>query len=86
MQSIKVVVVGDGAVGKTTFLISLTLGCFPTDYIPTTLDNYNAVYPLEGRNISLGLWGKYLTNRTPKNFDSKNFFFDMDFIFLKKLN
>uniref|UniRef100_A0A6B2LAC8 RING-type domain-containing protein n=1 Tax=Arcella intermedia TaxID=1963864 RepID=A0A6B2LAC8_9EUKA len=56
MQSIKVVVVGDGAVGKTTFLISLTLGCFPTDYIPTTLDNYNAVYPLEGRNISLGLW------------------------------
>jgi len=56
MQALKVVVVGDGAVGKTTFLISLTLGCFPTDYIPTTLDNYNAVYPLEGRNISLGLW------------------------------
>jgi len=56
MQALKVVVVGDGAVGKTTFLISLTLGCFPTDYVPTTLDNYNAVYPLEGRNISLGLW------------------------------
>jgi small GTP-binding protein len=56
MQALKVVVVGDGAVGKTTFLISLTLGCFPTDYIPTTLDNYNAVYPLENRNISLGLW------------------------------
>jgi len=56
MQAIKVVVAGDGAVGKTTFLISLTLGCFPIDYIPTTLDNYNAVYPLENRPISLGLW------------------------------
>jgi len=56
MQAIKVVVAGDGDVGKTTFLISLTLGCFPTDYIPTTLDNYNAVYPLENRFISLGLW------------------------------
>jgi len=56
MQSLKVVVAGDGAVGKTTFLISFTLNCFPTDYVPTTFDNYNAVYPFEGRNINLGLW------------------------------
>eukprot|EP01125_Pyxidicula_operculata_P007703 TRINITY_DN2608_c0_g1_i1.p1 TRINITY_DN2608_c0_g1~~TRINITY_DN2608_c0_g1_i1.p1 ORF type:complete len:320 (+),score=88.07 TRINITY_DN2608_c0_g1_i1:102-1061(+) len=56
MQAIKVVVVGDGTVGKTTFLISFTLNCFLTDYVPTTFDNFNAVYPFEGRNISLGLW------------------------------
>jgi len=56
MQSLKIVVVGDGAVGKTTFLISFTLACFPTEYIPTVFDNYSTVYDFEGRKISLGLW------------------------------
>jgi len=58
MQSVKVVVVGDGAVGKSTFLMSLTLG-MPingTDYVPTTFDNFHCVYPFESRAISLGLW------------------------------
>jgi len=48
--------VGDGAVGKTTFLISFTLSCFPQEYIPTIFDNYSSVYEFEGRKISLGLW------------------------------
>eukprot|EP01128_Nolandella_sp_AFSM9_P006465 TRINITY_DN3331_c0_g1_i3.p1 TRINITY_DN3331_c0_g1~~TRINITY_DN3331_c0_g1_i3.p1 ORF type:complete len:297 (-),score=69.29 TRINITY_DN3331_c0_g1_i3:58-948(-) len=56
MQSVKVVVVGDGATGKTTFLFTFALGCLPTDYVPTTFDNYSGVYNLEGREISLGLW------------------------------
>lgn len=58
MQSIKVVVVGDGAVGKSTFLMSLTLGMpiNATDYVPTTFDNFHCVYPFEARSISLGLW------------------------------
>jgi len=58
MQSIKVVVVGDGAVGKSTFLMSLTLGMpiNATDYVPTTFDNFHCVYPFESRSISLGLW------------------------------
>jgi len=56
MQNLKVVVCGDGAVGKTTFLISFTLECFPTEYIPTVFDNYSTVYSFEGRQISLGLW------------------------------
>jgi len=58
MQSIKVVVVGDGAVGKSTFLMSLTLGMpiNSTDYVPTTFDNFHCVYPFESRSISLGLW------------------------------
>jgi len=56
MQSFKIVAIGDGAVGKTTFLISFTLDCFNMEYIPTVFDNFTTVYKLEDRPISLGLW------------------------------
>jgi len=56
MQSIKIVVVGDGAVGKTSFLISFTMNAFPTEYVPTVFDNFNAVYDFEGSKVFLGLW------------------------------
>lgn len=56
MQSVKCVIVGDGAVGKTSLLITYTQGTFPTDYIPTIFDNYAANLFYKGGYYSLGLW------------------------------
>lgn len=53
---IKVVAVGDGAVGKTCLLYVYMNNQFPEDYVPTVFDNYTTQVEFEEKQISLGVW------------------------------
>jgi len=55
-KRVKLVVVGDGAVGKTSLLIRYATGEFPNEYVPTVFENYTAQMKRETDVVLLHLW------------------------------
>ena len=53
---IKLVVVGDGAVGKTCLLWSYAKKETPPDYVPTVFDNYVVKITVGQKDVNLELW------------------------------
>ncbi|KAJ3241936.1 GTP-binding protein Rho1 [Chytriomyces hyalinus] len=52
----KLVIVGDGACGKTCLLIVYSKKQFPEVYVPTVFENYIADINIDGRRVELALW------------------------------
>lgn len=52
----KLVIVGDGACGKTCLLIVFSKDQFPEVYVPTVFENYVADIDVDGKRVELALW------------------------------
>ncbi|KAJ2784616.1 GTP-binding protein Rho1 [Coemansia javaensis] len=52
----KLVIVGDGACGKTCLLIVFSKGTFPELYVPTVFENYVVDVEVDGKQVELALW------------------------------
>ena len=56
MEALKLLALGDGAVGKSCLLISYSTNSFPSEYVPTVFDNYAVTIMKDGKAYALGLW------------------------------
>ena len=56
IRHLKLVAVGDGAVGKTSMLMCYTTDSFPDTHCPTIFDNYATNVMVDGKIYNLGLW------------------------------
>ncbi|XP_049752534.1 transforming protein RhoA-like isoform X1 [Elephas maximus indicus] len=52
----KLVIVGDGACGKTYLLTVFSKDQFPEVYVPTVFENYVADIEVDGKQVELALW------------------------------
>jgi len=56
VRRIKIVAVGDGAVGKTCLLVTFSKNEFPDVYVPTVFENYVREFTVDSVQYELGLW------------------------------
>ncbi|KAM3864537.1 rho-related GTP-binding protein RhoU [Diretmus argenteus] len=54
-RRVNCVLVGDGAVGKTSLVVSYTTNGYPTEYVPTAFDNFAVVVVVDGKPVRLQL-------------------------------
>ena len=51
-SKIKCVFLGDGAVGKTSLIVSYTTNGYPNEYVPTAIDTYDVVVHVDGEPVT----------------------------------
>ena len=51
-KKIKCVFIGDGAVGKTSLIVSYTTNGYPSEYVPTAIDTYDVVVHVDGEPVT----------------------------------
>lgn len=56
MDRLKLVIVGDGGVGKKSFLIGATTNHSLRDYVPTVFENDSSIISVKGKPFLLSLW------------------------------
>jgi len=56
LSNLKLVVVGDGAVGKTSLLYVYNNGSFPEEYVPTVFENASKDATYKGKSVTLRLY------------------------------
>ncbi|KAI8076350.1 GTP-binding protein rho5 [Halteromyces radiatus] len=56
VQKRKLVIVGDGACGKTSLLTVFAQGRFPSGHVPTVFDSYVKDFDVDGNHVELALW------------------------------
>ncbi|XP_058495563.1 rho-related GTP-binding protein RhoU-like isoform X1 [Solea solea] len=54
-RKVNCVLVGDGAVGKTSLIVSYTTNGYPTEYVPTAFDNFTVMVVVDGNPVRLQL-------------------------------
>jgi len=55
----KLVIVGDGACGKTCLLIVFSKDQFPEVYVPTVFENYVADIEVDGKQVNVNDYGTF---------------------------
>jgi small GTP-binding protein len=69
----KLVIVGDGACGKTCLLIVFSKDQFPEVYVPTVFENYVADIEVDGKQVRM--FKPVLTLKAQLSFFSENLLF-----------
>ncbi|ESO93563.1 hypothetical protein LOTGIDRAFT_150227 [Lottia gigantea] len=52
---VKCVLIGDGAVGKTSLIVSYTTNGYPTEYVPTAFDHFSVLVTVDNNPVRLQL-------------------------------
>ena len=55
-EKIKIVVVGDGAVGKTCMIMCYSKDVFPETYVPTVFDAHKGFAHYQDQEVQLDIW------------------------------